>query len=141
MTRSIAHMLTILLGAVLALILIPAPESHAAARSVPAPSTDMALPTCTHEDGSGQMLCTWPDDNSTQGDCSIPTVGTWLTSKLCVELYLKPATYERYNDGTIVTGPNGKALVEKCLTINFELSDSDKREMGWTILECIHANL
>lgn len=116
--------------------------------------TAPSLPTCTHEDGSGQALCMW--DASEQGnglgtdaiagDCSVATVGDADTSAACMRLWVQPAITMTLSDGATSELMNGSVLVSDCLDIEYEAEqDNAIREAlndeGWNLQECFKAHM
>lgn len=140
--------LVVLLGFTL-VALLPTGYAHAA------PATDSApLPMCTHEDGSGQALCTW--DAQTQGngmgtdvvagDCSLGTVHTVGASNACLTLWDMDVRISYSEDGSISEAAKGSVLVADCLDIEYEATISEwvrnsLNNEGWNLEECFKAHI
>ena len=98
------------------------------------------LPTCTHEDGSGQALCTWDADtqgngmgiDATSGECAVgnPGIDTDYASALCAKLWDRPEQVIAYNESEVWVA-DGKTLVRECLSGNADTN----------ALECIKGEL
>lgn len=98
-------------------------------------ATVPSLPSCTHEDGSGQALCVWDADtqgngmgtDAVSGECAI---GTDAENALCVKLWERNArTYDA--NGSMVGVADGRVLVSECTSGMADLP----------MMECIKAEL
>lgn len=137
----------ILVAAIIALLSIhPATPATSISQST--------LPACTHEDGSGQALCTWDAQiqgnnmgtDVVAGDCSIDTVGTLQAQTYCMQLWAMDERTTHNGDGSISTTAKGSVLVDDCLTIEFEASHDKAIRMqldneGWNLTECFKAHI
>lgn len=153
--------------ALLALLLLPTlaythtpSESHASVVTLPTPTVPTntddsprteahSLPTCTTEDGAGMALCWWDareqgngqGTSVVSGDCAPSIMGDQATSDLCVNLHSRDSETVTNTDGSSHTVPNGPDLIAECLDIDSLMSNADKASEGWSIRECIKAQM
>lgn len=153
--------------AILALLTLPTlaythnpSERHATVIVLPTPTETMgadgspvtdahSLPTCTTEDGAGQALCWWDaqrqgngqGNSVVSGDCAPSIMGDQATSSLCVNLHSRDSETVDNGDGSSHTVPNGPDLIAECLDIDSLMSNADKVSEGWSIRECIKAQM
>lgn len=134
MARKLTFMITVVVGAMLALLYTAPSESPAKGVAIqtptyPTPSAStyaseaVSLPYCDAEDGAGVALCMW--DGVVSGDCAPDYVGGQRVSDMCVRLYAM-----------------GEGMEVQTCAETYNVTDDDIliRE-GWTMEECFKALL
>lgn len=124
-------------------------QSHTEPVFTPTPTVSPTLPACVEEDGSGQALCYWDAQvqgnglgtSVVSGDCAPDVVGGDKVSALCVKAYARKSHTITNDDGSMNTIPNGADLVRECGEYNSEMTYSEKLENGWTMENCIEAQM
>lgn len=133
MIRRIAYILPVILGALLALAWLTPSQGNAEPVITITPTATPSLPACAYEDGSGQALCYWDAQTMgngegtslISGDCAPDYVGGQVSSNLCVDIFKE--------------GQAGVDFIGECVGIENTISDSDRKNEGWTITECFKA--
>ena len=137
----------LMVGIMLAATLPSEPASTAPVS--PAPSATPSLPPCPvgDETGAGMALCWWDAQamgngmgtSVESGDCALSVVGTPDVQAMCIKVHAMHSVSSEQSDGTVTTMPNGAALVQECTDIDQAMTDKERINEGWSLMECFKA--
>jgi len=154
MRRTISALLSATALTVGILLAITLPSEHVSTAPVtPAPSATPSatpsLPACPvgDETGAGMALCWWDAQamgngmgtSVESGDCALSVVGTPDVQAMCIKVHGLPTVSSEQSDGTVTTMPNGVALVQECTDIDQTITNSERINEGWSLMECFKA--
>lgn len=147
MIRKAITSASLLIAALLALAWLSPVATPVTRVQTPAPVAP-SLPACITEDGAGMALCTW--DAASQGngkgrsvisgDCAPDIMGE-AASAACVALHKAPSHTVTDVNGFESSWPTGADLVAECMDEDRAMTNEEKAENGFTILECFKAQM
>lgn len=145
MFRKAITTVSLIIAAIVALAWLTPAESNAPAVFIPAPSATPTYPACLTEDGAGQALCYWDAQSQgngqgtsvLSGDCAPDIMGEAASAE-CVMTHAQPSVTETYQ-GAVTEWPNGADLVAECIDENRGMTNAEKAENGFSLIECFKA--